>query len=902
MRSLPRTARFIAPLLVGVLAAAVPPTAAADIATPRTEEPTTPAPSPADGWTLTSNRLDAKDTYHAFVGNGYLGQRVAPNGAGYADSDAKTGWPLFTPRYDGSFVSGLYAHNKDTTENRQVAAAIPTWTPLTVSTDGPDSETFTSATKASRISHYRQSLDLRRGLVRTELTWTAADGRATDLTYDVLADRANPHVGAVRLRMTPHWNGSAKVTDRIDGRGARRVTPTGGGARTGGHTMAVGFRTQGTKTEGTVASTLRAGHGVRTGNEQTSAPGRELSAQQSVGVPVRSGRTYELTKYVGVDTALTSRAPERAAVTASQRAAGRGWDALFAGHTAAWRKLWRSDIEVPRQRDQGELQSWVRSAQYGLLSSTRTGSANSISPTGLSSDNYAGLVFWDAETWMYPALLAAHPDLAKSVVDYRYRTRHGARANAEKLGHPGLFYPWTSASKGDLTSECHSVDPPHCRTQNHLQSDVALATWQYYLATKDTQWLRTRGWPVIRGIAEFWADRATRNADGSYSIKDVAGPDEYSNGVDDGVFTNAGAATTLRTASRVAKILGEDAPASWHTVADKLRIPYDKKKQVFQQYDGYQGSVIKQADTVLLMYPLEWPMSKQAATNTLDYYAARTDPDGPAMTDSVHAIDAAAIGEPGCSAYTYLERSIRPFTRGPFNLFSEARGDKAGASDPLSGSPAQNFTTGQGGFLQVFTNGLTGQRMRENSVHLDPMLPPQLSQGVKLNGQHWQGRTYDIAIGAHETTVRLTHGKPFEIETPQGKQVVSQGAPAHLKTRRPDLEPTDNLARCHAAKATSEQPGQYANAALDGSTATAWVPDTARATLTADLGEVSRISKITPHWTDVKPAKHTVQTSRDGQHWNTASPDGGSARYVRVRFTSKDAKKPAGIQELTVGR
>ncbi|MEW1925171.1 discoidin domain-containing protein [Streptomyces sp. NPDC088360] len=902
MRSLPRTARFIAPLLVGVLAAAVPPTAAADIATPRTEEPTTPAPSRADGWTLTSNRLDAKDTYHAFVGNGYLGQRVAPNGAGYADSDAKTGWPLFTPRYDGSFVSGLYAHNKDTTENRQVAAAIPTWTPLTVSTDGPDSETFTSATKASRISHYRQSLDLRRGLVRTELTWTAADGRATDLTYDVLADRANPHVGAVRLRMTPHWNGSAKVTDRIDGRGARRVTPTGGGARTGGHTMAVGFRTQGTKTEGTVASTLRAGHGVRTGNEQTSAPGRELSAQQSVGVPVRSGRTYELTKYVGVDTALTSRAPEHAAVTASQRAAGRGWDALFAGHTAAWRKLWRSDIEVPRQSDQGELQSWVRSAQYGLLSSTRTGSANSISPTGLSSDNYAGLVFWDAETWMYPALLAAHPDLAKSVVDYRYRTRHGARANAEKLGHPGLFYPWTSASKGDLTSECHSVDPPHCRTQNHLQSDVALATWQYYLATKDTQWLRTRGWPVIRGIAEFWADRATRNADGSYSIKDVAGPDEYSNGVDDGVFTNAGAATTLRTASRVAKILGEDAPASWHTVADKLRIPYDKKKQVFQQYDGYQGSVIKQADTVLLMYPLEWPMSKQAATNTLDYYAARTDPDGPAMTDSVHAIDAAAIGEPGCSAYTYLERSIRPFTRGPFNLFSEARGDKAGASDPLSGSPAQNFTTGQGGFLQVFTNGLTGQRMRENSVHLDPMLPPQLSQGVKLNGQHWQGRTYDIAIGAHETTVRLTHGKPFEIETPQGKQVVSQGAPAHIKTRRPDLEPTDNLARCHAAKATSEQPGQYANAALDGSTATAWVPDTARATLTADLGEVSRISKITPHWTDVKPAKHTVQTSRDGQHWNTASPDGGSARYVRVKFTSKDAKKPAGIQELTVGR
>lgn len=901
MRPLPHTARFIAPLLVTVLAAAVPPTAAAETTTPSSESPssTASATPTGDDWTLTSTRIDAKDTYHALVGNGYLGQRVAPNGTGYTDSDAKTGWPLFTPRYDGSFVSGLYAHNKKTTENRQVAAAIPTWTPLTVSTGGPASETFTSATPATRISHYRQSLDLRRGLVRTELTWTAADGRATDLVYDVLADRANPHVGAVRLRMTPHWDGSAKVTDRIDGRGARRMTATGGGERSGGRTMAVGFRTDGTETDGAVASTLSSGHGVRTGNEQASAPARKLSAHQSVGVPVRSGQTYELTKYVGVDTALTSRTPERDAVAASQRAAGRGWDALFTGHTAAWRKLWRTDIEVPGQ---GELQSSVRSAQYGLLSSTRTGSANSISPTGLSSDNYAGLVFWDAETWMYPGLLATHPKLAKSVVEYRYRTRDGARANAKKLGHPGLFYPWTSASKGDLKSECHSVDPPHCRTQNHLQSDVALAAWQYYLATKDTQWLRTRGWPVIKGISEFWADRATRNTDGSYSIKDVAGPDEYSNGVDDGVFTNAGAATTLRTATRAAKILGKDAPASWHTVADKLRIPYDKKKQVFQQYDGYKGSVIKQADTVLLMYPLEWPMSKQAATNTLDYYAARTDPDGPAMTDSVHAIDAAAIGEPGCSTYTYLTRSIRPFTRGPFRLFSEARGDKAGASDPLSGSPAQNFTTGQGGFLQVFTNGLTGQRMRENSVHLDPMLPPQLSQGVKLNGLHWQGRTYDIAIGAHDTTVRLTHGKPFEIETPQGKQIVSQGAPAHLKTRRPDLEPTDNLARCRTAKATSEQPGQYADAAIDGNTATAWVPDTARAGLTTDLGKVSRFSKITPHWTDVKPTKHTVQTSLDGQHWNTASPDGGQARYVRVSLTSADAKKPAGIRELTVGR
>jgi trehalose/maltose hydrolase-like predicted phosphorylase len=899
---LPRTARLVAPLLVCGLIAAVPPASAA----PELDSPAAAraggggcARGPSGGWAPTSGRIDPKDSYHAYVGNGYLGQRVPPNGTGYTGGGAKTGWPLFTPRYDGAFVSGLYAHNKKTTENRQVAAAIPNWSTLNVATGGKGSETFGSGTSAGRISHYRQTVFMRCGFVRTSLTWTASDGRATDLTYDVLADRDDAHVGAVRLRMTPHWSGDATVTDRIDGRGARRMTQTGGGTH-GDSTVDVAFRTDGTKTEGAVASTLRPGPTVQNANAQQPESGDELSARQAVRFPVRQGRAYEFTKYVGVDTALTSHAPRAEAVAASRRAADRGWPALFTAHTAAWRKLWRSDIEIGGRR-QRDLQDWVRSAQYGLLSATRAGSRNSISPAGLTSDNYGGLIFWDAETWMYPGLLASHPELAKSVVEYRYKTRAGARTNARKLGYPGLFYPWTSASKGGLWTECHSWDPPHCRTQNHLQSDIALAAWQYFQATGDAAWLRERGWPVLKGVADFWAGRATRNADGSYSIKNVAGPDEYTNGVDDGVVTNAGAATALRDAARAARVLGEKPPAAWTRIADGLRIPYDKKKQVFKQYDGYQGSLSKQADTVLLRYPLEWPMSRRTAAKTLDYYMARTDPDGPALTDSVHAVGAASIGEPGCSSYTYLMRSIKPFVRGPFDEFSEARGEKAGAQDPLAGSPAQDFLTGKGGFLQVFTHGLTGMRMREDAVRLDPMLPPQLRDGVTLRGLRWQGRTYDVAIGAHETTVRLTAGAPFDIETPQGgKRVVSEGAPAVLKTRRPDLTPTANLARCQEATASSREPGTEPGAALDGSAATAWVPNAARGTLTADLGRAVRIGEVTPEWTTTRPASYRTRTSLDGRHWRDGTD--GPARYVRVTLRSADAEKRAGIEELKVTR
>lgn len=338
------------------------------------------------------------------------------------------------------------------------------------------------------------------------------------------------------------------------------------------------------------------------------------------------------------------------------------------------------------------------------------------------------------------------------------------------------------------------LEPPHCITQNHLQGDVSLAVWQYYLATGDRDWLARRGWPLLEGIADFWASRATADEDGGYSVKEVAGPDEYSNGVTDGVFTNAVAATSLRNATRAARLLGHPAPPEWARVADGLRIPYDPARKIFLQYAGYDGSTIKQADTVLLIHPLEWPMEPGAAASTLNYYAARTDPDGPAMTDSVHAIDAAAIGEPGCATYTYLERAVRPFMRGPYALFSEARGAKAGAHDPLSGFPAEDFLTGKGGFLQVFTHGLTGLRLREDGVRLDPLLPPQLGSGVTLTGLHYRGRTYDLAIGPRTTTVRLTSGAPFTVHSPIGSRLLTRTLT--LPTRRPDLARTTDAARC----------------------------------------------------------------------------------------------------------
>jgi trehalose/maltose hydrolase-like predicted phosphorylase len=887
-------------LVVGIVT--LPPTAdaAAQTAQVAAEHPCPSGGSDA-GWALSTTTFDTAFYRHAVVGNGYLSQRVPPTGMGYVATGEPTGWPLYTPRYDGAHVAGLYASDPDLAEGREAIAAIPTWSTLRV---GVGEESYTATTPAARISNYQQTLFLRCGIIRTALTWTSSDGRrSVDLVYDVLADRVNPHAGAVRVAVTPRFNGRVTVTDMIDGAGARRLVAAGSGDQ-GDGTVAVDFTAQTKGTAGTVASTLRPGAGVDGSAVKRTTTAADLTASQTLDFPARSGRTYEFVKYVGVDTKLTSADPAQAALSASRGAAQQGWSSLLSAHVASWDDLWRSDVEIP---DRPDLQAWLRAGLYGLLSNIREGEDDSISPVGLTSDNYAGLIFWDAETWMFPALLALYPDVAESVLEYRYRTLPGARANAERLGYQGVFYPWNGASNGDLETECHSVDPPHCITQIHLQGDIALAAWQYFQATGDTDWLRDRGWPMLQGIAQFWAGRVTANADGTYSLNNVAGPDEYSNGVDDAVYTNAVASLALRNATRAAQILGESAPAQWMTIADNLRMPFDEERQVFLQYDGYDGSLIKQADTVLLIYPVEWPMSAEVASNTLDFYAERTDPDGPAMTDSVHAIDAAAIGEPGCATHTYLMRAIKPFVRDPFAQFAEARGDKPGSQDPLAGSPAFNFLTGEGGFAQVFAYGLTGMRWREDRVHLDPLLPPQLGRGVTLRDVDWRGRTFDITVGPDETTVRQTSGQPFEVESPQGVQVVSTGSPLTLKTRRPDLAPTDNVARCAPAQATSEEPGLYAEAAVDGSEATVWAPAEASGSLTVDLGRRTQVTDITVLWTDATPSSYRILTSRNGSDWSEVAlnADGTlqhpvQARYVRVELTQATSGERTGIRELQV--
>jgi trehalose/maltose hydrolase-like predicted phosphorylase len=146
-------------------------------------------------------------------------------------------------------------------------------------------------------------------------------------------------------------------------------------------------------------------------------------------------------KVVGFATSLDA----TDAAGAARRAAGRAPAAagILAENSTAWARLWTSDIVVPGQP---ELQGRVRAAQFYLLASARPDVDWSISPVGLSAGGYNNHVFWDAETWMYPALLAQHPAEASTVVDYRYALAPARGATPSGPGTAGSASPGRAPS------------------------------------------------------------------------------------------------------------------------------------------------------------------------------------------------------------------------------------------------------------------------------------------------------------------------------------------------------------------------------------------------------------------------------------------------------------------------
>ena len=281
----------------------------------------------------------------------------------------------------------------------------------------------------------------RTGVVTTVARWTGPDHHVTDLTYEVLTDRARQDVGMVRLVAIPRWSGTATATDVIDGSPATMTTQAEKGWAPTDDRDWVSVQTLGTKITAAIASRLSTSANVRAAPAEV-----DQSVGQSVGqrltFPVVGGHRYTFTKYVAVVTSQGSRSPVVAAQIQADRAAAVGFSSLLKANDSAWATLWSGRIDV---LGNPALATDVNASGFDLWASTlATGRVERVA-RGLSSNGYSGHIFWDAETWMYPALLAQHPDLAAGMNAYRLQRLPAAKTHAKATGYEGARYPWESA-------------------------------------------------------------------------------------------------------------------------------------------------------------------------------------------------------------------------------------------------------------------------------------------------------------------------------------------------------------------------------------------------------------------------------------------------------------------------
>jgi len=320
------------------------------------------------------------------------------------------------------------------------------------------------------------------------------------------------------------------------------------------------------------------------------------------------------------------------------------------------------------------------------------------------------------------------PEIAKSLLDYRFERLDAAKQNAFAHGYKGAMFPWESAEDGSEDTPVWALTGPF---EHHITGCVGWAFWKYFEVTQDEEWLAEKGYPVLKEIADYWSSRVERNGEGKYDINNVVAADEWAENVDNNAFTNAVAIMSLRYATKAAEKLGKKANPDWNHVADNIPI-LNFENGVTREHATYKGEEIKQADVNLLAHPLGLITDKEQIRKDLEYYEPVMSPTGPAMGAAILSILYNKLGEADKSAevfqYSYKRNEVPPF-----GVISEA----AGGTNPY-------FATGAGGMLQAVLSGFGGLDFSETGIKQSESSIPAAWKELIITG-----------VGKEEATFRV---------------------------------------------------------------------------------------------------------------------------------------------------
>lgn len=486
---------------------------------------------------------------------------------------------------------------------------------------------------------------------------------------------------------------------------------------------------------------------------------------------VQEGKTLRFTKYTVTVDSLRSDDCLKTAEELMEANFGR-LHKLCADQRQYLRDFWRSaEMEIDSGDDSSIAMAFN---QYQLLQSCGSDGLCAAASKGLSGEGYEGHYFWDTEIYVLPFLTYTAPQLARSLLRYRYMTLPLAKENARLLGHRrGALYPWRTISG----RECSGFFPAGS-AQYHIDGDIACAVVRYYLATGDKEYLAQEGAEILIETARLWMDVGNWH-EGRFVINDVTGPDEYTCIVNNNYYTNACARYNLRWASRLKELMkGGD----WETVvkrtgiiaeemdsfskaAENMYLPFDETLGINPQDDSflqkplwdfagtpkenyplllhyhplclYRHQVCKQADTILAYLLYDTAESRETMLRSFEYYEKITTHDS-SLSHCVFSIVAARLGLYD-KAWEYFGESIK----------SDLVNSHGNTGDGI-------HTANMGGSYMMIVNGFAGVNVNEAGLSIAPFLPR------KWNGYRfrlwYRGSFLEVDVRKEHCTVRLLEG------------------------------------------------------------------------------------------------------------------------------------------------
>lgn len=618
-----------------------------------------------DHWTLSTTQVEPhKFQARGSVANGYLGINVASVGPFFEKDlaidggDVISGWPLYSRRQTFATIAGFWDSQAHTASDNfdwlaqygsdSVISGVPHWAGLVL--DLGNGTYLDSSVDINTLSHFQSSYDFKAGVLSWSYTWTPSGNKGSyQITYRMFANKLYVNQAVVNMEVTASQDGSATIVNLLDGDAAVRTEPvdTGDDAGTiysavrpfGIHNVTAYIYANMVGSNGADMSSRK----VITGKPYISVNASTIA--QSMDVNFKAGKAVQVTKFVGGASTDAFANPQQVAKDAAATATKNGYAKSLRSHITEWETVMpESSVDSFAFPQNGTLPNDMHIIDSAIISVTNTYyllqntasqnaikqagtnqiNVDSISVGGLTSDSYAGQVFWDADVWMQPGLTASHPEAAQRISNYRVErygmakeniaTNYAGSQNNTYFSPDAAVYPWTSARFGNCTATGPCWDYEY-----HINGDIGLALINQWMTSGDTQTFKDTLFPIYNSVATLYADLLVRNGS-SWTLLNMTDPDEYANHVNAGGFTMPLIAETLLHANSFRQEFGLAQNQTWNEMAANVLVI--RENGVTLEFTTMNGSaVVKQADVVLDTYPLAYTANytQQDSLNDLDY-------------------------------------------------------------------------------------------------------------------------------------------------------------------------------------------------------------------------------------------------------------------------------------------